>query len=102
MTDNKSTKQKKLRIQRVNPENISPIHVNDMTASHTENEFFLTFSELEPPAVLEESELEKIDTLEAVAKTKIVVTPNFVRAILRTLTENLATYESKMNGENDE
>lgn len=102
MADNKSSKPKKFRIKRINPDEISPIHVNDMMSAHTENEFFLTFSELEPPAELEESELDKIEEIYAVAKTKIVITPNFARAIIKTLSENIETFDTKNKGNRDE
>ena len=102
MTADKTKKPKKIRISRVNPDNITPIHVNDMMTSHTENEFYITFSELEPPAVLEESELENIDKIEAVAKTKIVITPNFARAIVKAISENIETFDTRIKGKGNE
>jgi hypothetical protein len=102
VTTNKKKRQKKIRIQRVNPDKINPIHVNDMMTSHTENEFFLTFSELEPPAVVEASDLATIEKIEAVAKIKIVITPNFARAIVRTLSENIDTFDEMNRGNTGE
>lgn len=73
-----------------------------MTTSHTESEFYLTFSELEPPVILEESEMDELESIDVLTKLKLVITPNFARAIIKTLSENIATFEKKAKGSDGE
>lgn len=100
MSDENVTKQesvqKDVKIIRVNPDNIRPVLVNDLLVSHTENEFYLTFSNIEPLGILEDSDLESIDKIEAIARAKIVITPKFAESFIRTFTNNYESYKEKL------
>ncbi len=87
---------KSVRITRVNPDNIRPVHANDFLVSHTAREFFLTFSQLEPLDIQNEEELEKIEKLEAIARAKIVITPDFVESVIKALSRNLDVYKVRI------
>lgn len=65
---------KEVKIKRVNPDNILPIFVNDFLITHSENEFFLTFSVIEPPAILDFEELNLINNVDAITRIKAVLT----------------------------
>lgn len=77
-----------LKINRVNPDNIRPILANDLLVNHTENEFFLTFSILEPPAILSQEDLGKTSEVSAITRAKIVISPKFLESIIKVLTVN--------------
>jgi len=90
-----------IKINRSNPNGVSPIHVNDMVVSHDNKEFFLQFLEIEPPAFLEMEELNKLESVEAIMKVKLVVSPEFLEAMAKALTENLEKFKlvRKLNHE---
>lgn len=91
---------KEIKIKRVNPNGITPIHVNDMLVSHDGTEIYLQFSEIEPPALTDE-EISKLVSVEAVAKVKLVMSPAFLEAMVNVLTENLEKFKlvRKMDNE---
>lgn len=84
---------KKILISRINPDKISPIHVNDMLVNHDGKEFFITFSEIEPPALFEEDDIQKLDSIDAIAKVKLVVSPEFAEVMLKTLGEGVEKFK---------
>ena len=87
--------EKKVRIARVNPENIKPIFANDFLVSHNEEEFFLTFSIMEPLHFETEEDLANIETIEAVARVKLALTPNFIRRVSNALVTNIEGFDKK-------
>lgn len=90
---------KAVTIVRVNPENIMPIFINDFVISHSDTEFFMNFGVVEPPAVLSKEELLQIDTVNAITRVKVVITPAFAKKVLKTLDGNINTYEKKFGSE---
>jgi hypothetical protein len=84
---------KRVRIARVNPDNLKPIFANDFTVSHTDREFFFNFSVLEPLGILDENQLNRMKSINAIATAKIVVTPQFAEAILKALSINIDNYK---------
>jgi hypothetical protein len=88
---------KQILINRTNPEGLKPEYVNDLIVTHSDNEFFITFSQIERPALLSEEELDKLATIDAIAQSKIVVTPTFIKRMLEVLTENYKKYLIKNN-----
>ncbi len=90
-----------IKINRINPNGITPIHVNDLLMSHDGKEIYLTFSEIEPPVLLDEEDLGKLVSVEAVAKVKLVMSPDFLEAIVKLLSENLEKFKltRKVNNE---
>jgi len=83
---------KPVRITRKNPDNLRLALVNDFVVNHNRDGFFLTFSLLEPPQVLDEKDLEELQGVEAIAKAKLFVTPRFAEVILKVLATNIETY----------
>lgn len=93
--DTKKILTKKLSISRINPDNVRPISINDAVITHSDDEFFITFSSIEPPAVLNEAEINKINEVHAITRTKITVSPQFLDVLIKALTNNLETYRNK-------
>jgi hypothetical protein len=86
---------RRLRIDRVNPDNVRPVHANDILINHTEGEFFLTFSLIEPPSIIVQEDIDKLQGVEAITMAKIVVTPEFAEKILTALTKNIEFYKAR-------
>jgi hypothetical protein len=91
---------KEIKIKRVNPEGITPIHVNDMLVGHDGKEIYLTFAEIEPPLLLDEEALSQLVSVDAVTKVKLVMSPEFLDAIVKALTENLEKFKLVRKSEN--
>lgn len=92
---------KQVRILRTNPDDIKPVFANDFIVSHTDREFFFTFSIVEPKEILDPEELQKIDSLDAVAVAKIAVTPDLAERISKALSINIDGYKESQK-ENDD
>jgi hypothetical protein len=84
---------KQVRISRVNPDNIKPVFANDFIVSHTDNEFFFTFSVLEPSEILDPADLDKINSLDAIAVVKVAVTPDLAERISKAISTNIEGYK---------
>lgn len=96
----KKVREKKVRIARIDPDNVRPIFVNDFLVSHGETEFFLTFSVLEPVAIQNEEELDGLDSISAIARVKLVLTPKFAEAVMKALSTNIDGHKERF-GKND-
>jgi len=88
---------KKVTIKRVNPDNVRPTYANDFIVTHTEKEFFLTFSLLEPIGLLDPKEIEKYNEIEANAVCKIVMSPAFIDLMMKALSVNYDNYKKQIN-----
>ena len=86
---------KQIKIKRVNPDNIRSIPVNDILINHSSNEFFITFSSVEPPAILDEEDFKNVTSAEAITRSKITVSPKFIELMIKTLTTNLESYKKQ-------
>jgi hypothetical protein len=86
---------KELKISRINPDNIRPITVNDVVIAHTRAEFFFIFSSIEPPIVLEEQAFDNLQDINAITRVKLVVTPEFAKALLKALEVNIEQFEKE-------
>jgi hypothetical protein len=82
-----------LKVERINPDNIRSAPVNDIIITHSQNEFFITFSSVEPPLVLDPKELSQLTAINAIARSKIVVSQEFLEAIIKALNINLENYK---------
>lgn len=91
--------EKKISIRRTNPENIKPIFSNDFIVANNDDEFFLTFSLLEPFLIESEDELTEIDSIEAVARVKLALTPDFAKRVSKALITNIERYEAKFKND---
>jgi hypothetical protein len=83
---------KQFRINRINPENLKPLYVNDLIVTHTKKEFFVTFSQIESPAILPEDGFDNIDSVDSIAQAKIIVTPEFFKKIIELLQTNYKNF----------
>lgn len=98
MTDGiEMTEGVELRIVRRNPANIIPMYANDLIVTHTEKEFFITFSQLEPPPLLTQEEAEGMEDIAAIAVAKIVVSPDFIESVIDVLATNLDKHKERQN-----
>ena len=82
-------------IIRTNPSGLKAEFVNDFAVTNTSDAFFLTFSVIEPPAVMTTEDIEAISKVEAVALAKFVVTPAIAKSILAALTDNIRKFEKR-------
>jgi hypothetical protein len=98
---------KKIRIERVYPEDLQSHFVSNIVVQHQPEAFILSFFEVWPPAVLGESEEEKklamdaIDHVEAKCVARLVLTPSKMREFLETMSENLQNYEQMMQSQSE-
>ena len=92
---------KQFRINRINPDDLKPLYVNDLIVTHTKEEFFVTFSQIEPPAILPEDDLENIDSVNSIAQAKIIVTPEFFQKIIELLQTNFKNFLEEEPEEGD-
>lgn len=94
--------EKQVLIKRVNPENIKSIYVNDLWVGHTEHEFFLTFSIMEPIQIEKEGDLEELEEIEAIARVKLALSPDFAHRVSKTIATNVERYEERFGKDEDE
>jgi hypothetical protein len=86
---------RQLLISRVNPDHIRSVPVNDMVVTHSQNEFFITFTSLEPPPFTDAAELQRAKSVEAITRAKITAAPEFVEIMIKVLNTNLATFRKQ-------
>ncbi len=85
---------RRIEINRSNPDNITPTHVNDLLLSFDGKEFFFHFYEIEPPVILEDTDLTKLISVEAFVKVKLVVSPEFAENMSKVLAEQVEKYKA--------
>ncbi len=96
---NETTKQ--VRILRKNPDCIKPAYVNDLIVTHSNNEFFITFSQIEHPAILTDDGLINFETIDSIAMSKIIVSPEFFQKMIEVLQTNYKNFLEKDQTESD-
>lgn len=84
-----------LKIGRTNPDNVRSVPVNDVVINHSENEFFITFSSVEPPVIFSAQDLSQLGDVDAIARAKIVVSPEFLEVLIKALSVNLESYKQR-------
>jgi hypothetical protein len=87
---------KQVRIKRLNPDGIRSVPANDLIITHSKQEFYLTFSSIEPPPILEEKDLEDLEQVDALARSKLVISLDFSEAILKALSMNIEAFKQEM------
>ena len=92
---------KEIKIKRVNPNGITPVHVNDLVISHDGTEIYLQFSEIEPPALIDREEISKLVSVDAITKVKLVMSADFLEVMIKALTENFEKFKLVRNSDND-
>jgi len=97
MSDKESKRkaQKQIKIKRSNRDNIKSTFVNDLVITHNRDEFVFVFSEIEPPFILDKSDFDQLEEIEADARARLVVTPAFAEKILNTLSVNIEAYKNE-------
>ena len=99
MSDKKKIVAKKIRIERIYPEDLRSHFASNIVVQHQPDAFILSFFEIWPPAILGETDeekqqaLEAVDRVEAKCVARLVLTPSKMREFVETMTENLLNYE---------
>jgi hypothetical protein len=93
---------KQIRIERVNLDNIRPVFSNDFMINRASNEYYLTFSVVEPPQIFSSDDLDAIEKVSAIAVSKIVITPEFAKELLDVLQRNLNIDEESRENDSTE
>lgn len=94
--------QKRVRIERVYPDNLATHFVTSFVAQHQPDHFVISFFELFMPPILGETAEERqrivdeIDGVQAKCVARIVVTPDKMRELVSVLSDNLETYHKTM------
>jgi len=102
MSDKEKIVAKKVRIERIYPEDLQSHFVSNIVVQHQPDVFILSFFEVWPPAILGDTDeekqhaLEAVDQVEAKCVARLVLTPSKMREFVETTTENLQNYERLM------
>ena len=84
-----------VHIERENPHELFPLHVNDFTVSHHEDLFYFTFSQYEIPPIQGAAEAKKLKSVSAVATAKLVLSAEFTERVVEALQDNLKKYTAR-------
>lgn len=90
---------KKIKIERTYPDDLKSYFVANVVVQHQPDNFILSFFEVWPPAILGETEEEKlkefntIDQVEAKCVARLVLTPSKMKEFLDTMADNWKNYE---------
>lgn len=93
---------KKVRIERIYPDELQSHFVSNVVVQHQPDIFVLSFFEVWPPAILGDSDEEKRKALEAVVRVeakcvaRLVLTPGKMKEFMETMAENLQNYDKMM------
>ena len=102
VNSNKRAVGRKVRIERVYPENLSSHFVSNLVVQHQPDYFTLSFFEVWPPPILGDTDEEKraaldaLDYVEANCVARLVVTPDTMREFVRIMSENLGNFEAML------
>jgi hypothetical protein len=100
MTEKRAVK--KIRIERIHPENLSSYFVSNLVVQHEKESFIMSFFEVWPPAIVGDTDEEKqaaldaIDHVDAKCVARLVVTPQRMREFVTIMSDNLSAYEAMM------
>lgn len=92
---------REITIRRINPNGVAPIHVNDLLFNHDGQEIYLQFSEIEPPILIGPEDVEKLTSIEAIARVKLVLSPGFLDSMVKLLTERLQKFNLERELKNE-
>lgn len=108
MPENQEEFTKRIKIERVYPDELKSYFVSNVVVQHQLDNFILSFFEVWPPAVLGETDEEKeraidaIDHVEAKCVARLVLTPATMKQFLDTIAENWKSYEQLIQIESGE
>lgn len=96
-------KEKRIKIVWGSDESLPALYANHLYVSHAgETEFHLVFGHLSPPLTMGFDESELPDAVKIKPVTKIVISPDAMRAFVRLLSDNLVAFESRQKGKSSE
>lgn len=73
-----------------------PIHyVDNVSVLHTQTEFTISFLQVQPPLIAEESDWKKVKTVQSKCVARIVLNPLKMQAMLNVLNGNFRRYVQK-------
>ena len=81
--------EKRLRINRLVPDGMLAQFVNDLTITRSEETVVLVFSQVQPPRAFSGDELAGIESVDAIAVSKLVMSIGFAKAVVKLLEGNL-------------
>jgi hypothetical protein len=90
---------KKLRIDRIYPDDLQSHFVSNIVVQHQADYFTLSFFEIWPPAIFGETEEEKQQALDAMEQVeakcvaRLVLTPAKMKEFVQVMSENLSNHE---------
>lgn len=110
MEDGQKTKvvEKRLRIERHYPEDLTTHFITHFVAQHQPDHFVLSLFEVWLPAILGETEeerlqiVEEIETVKAKCVSRLVLTPEKMREFIAVLQQNLDNYDKLMGAVSEE
>ncbi|MDQ3919845.1 MAG: DUF3467 domain-containing protein [Acidobacteriota bacterium] len=70
--------------------------------NHTEEEFILSFLQLQFPIAISQEQLDKIKSAETVCIARIALTPKRLRILIQALQDNLRSYEEGRSSNQEE
>jgi hypothetical protein len=98
---------KKVRIDRIYPDNLQSNFVSNIVVQHQPDHFILSFFEVWPPAILGNSDaetqkvLDSVDRVDAKCVARLVLTPARMKEFVQLISENLVNYEHMMQNQAD-
>lgn len=109
MADNEQQEEQiyRLPIEWHYPEGFQSVYATNFVVQHTDHEFYLSFSDFPPPMVLgtdadKREQLEHLESVQASAVARIVVTRERMPELIELLQDNLRKYQNKQTGEAEE
>ncbi len=77
-----------LRVQHRIPDNVGLTYSDNFIVQHTENEFTISFSQIEQPFAFTEEEYAQLSTVKAEVVARIVISPLKMRELIKALIDN--------------
>jgi hypothetical protein len=103
MVEKPEIKEKPVRVLWGSDEDLDAIYSNHLFISHAgESEFHLIFGHLSPPLTIGLDEDELPDSVTIKPVTKLVLSPEVMKAFARIINDNLEKFESKQKGKDNE
>lgn len=106
-SDKKQERVFRLPIEWHYPEGFESRYATNFIVQHTEQEFYLSFFDFPPPIFLGSEEeklaqLEQIDSVQASAVARIVISPGRMQEFIDILQDNLRKYQDKFDVDEEE
>ncbi|MCI0486233.1 MAG: DUF3467 domain-containing protein [Blastocatellia bacterium] len=74
------------------PPGFGLVFANNVFIQHSQDEFIISFFQTDPPAIIDQKELEQVKSINAYCVARIVLTPNEAFKFFNALGRNLQKY----------